>query len=123
MAKILVVDDEKQFLEMMTIRFEANGYEVITATDGKEGLTKAKSENPDIILLDVMMPEIDGFEVCKLLKNDEQYSGIPIIICTAMAQTADLETSNKVGADAYVTKPFDHSILLSKIEELLKKSS
>jgi len=123
MAKILVVDDEKQFLEMMTIRFEANGYEVITATDGKEGLTKAKSENPDIILLDVMMPEIDGFEVCKLLKNDERYSGIPIIICTAMAQTADLETSKKAGADAYVTKPFDHSILLSKIEELLEKSS
>jgi len=123
MAKILVVDDEKQFLEMMTIRLESYGYEVITAVNGQEGLTKAKSESPDLILLDVMMPEIDGFEVCKLLKDDEQYSGIPIIICTAMAQTADIETSNKSGADAYVSKPFDHKILLSKIEELLKKSA
>ena len=72
MAKILVVDDEERFLEMMVIRLESYGYEVITAIDGQEGLNKAKSESPDLILLDVMMPEIDGFEVCKLLKNDEQ---------------------------------------------------
>jgi len=120
MVKILAVDDEGDFLFMITMLLKANGYEVITACDGREGLTKAKNERPDLIILDVMMPEIDGFEVCKLLKSDEQYSGILIIICTAMAQTADLETSNKVGADAYISKPFDHKILLSKIEKLLK---
>jgi len=121
MAKILVVDDEKDFHTMMAIRLESYGYEVISAYDGKEGLMKAKSESPDLILLDVMMPEIDGFEVCTLLKNDKQYSGIPIIICTGMTEKVDSETSTKVGADAYITKPFDHKILRSKIEELLKK--
>jgi len=121
--KILIVDDEEQFLMMMTIRLEANGYEVITASDGREGLMKAKSESPNLILLDVMMPEMDGLEVCNLLKNDKQYSGIPIIICTGMAEKVDSESCNNVGADAYISKPFDHNILLSKIEELLKKSS
>lgn len=120
MAKILVVDDEKQFIEMMTFRLEAWGHEVIPACDGREGLMKAKSESPDLILLDVMMPEMDGFEVCSLLKNDKQYSGIPIIICTAMAQNIDLKSSEKAGADAYISKPFDHDILRAKIEELLK---
>jgi len=121
MAKILIVDDEKDFHTMMTIRLESYGYEVISAYDGREGLEMDKSESPDLILLDVMMPEMDGFEVCNLLKNDKQYSGIPIIICTGMTQKVDLEMSNKAGADDYITKPFDHNILRSKIEELLKK--
>jgi len=123
MAKILVIDDEKPFLEMMTIRLESHGYEVITACDGGEGLEMAKSESPDLILLDIMMPEIDGFDVCTLLKNNKQYSGIPIIMCTAMAQKVDIETSIDVGADAYIAKPIDHDILLNKIEELLEKPS
>jgi len=119
MPKILVVDDDKQFLEMMTVRLEATGYAVIVAFDSREGLVKAKSENPDLILLDVMMPEMDGYEFCNLLKNDKRYSNIPIIICTAMVQKTELETSNKVKADATISKPFDHKILISKIEELL----
>ena len=122
MPKVLIVDDEKQFIEMIQIRLESKGYEVIVAYNGQEGLEKAKSENPDLIILDVMMPKLDGFEVCHLLKNDARYSEIPIIICTAMAQKIDSETSQKVKANAYITKPFDHTVLLSKMDELLKKS-
>jgi len=121
MSKILIVDDEKDFHTMMTIRLESYGYEVTSAYDGREGLEKAKSESPDLILLDVMMPEIDGFEVCTLLKNDKQYSEIPIIICTGMAEKVDEDMRSKARPDAYITKPFDHKVLRSKIEELLKK--
>jgi len=122
MPKILIVDDEKNFHTMMTIRLESYGFEVISAYDGREGLEMAKSESPDLILLDVMMPEMDGFEVCNLLKNDKQYCEIPIIICTGMVEKVDVEMSSKARPDAFITKPFDHNILHSKIEELLKKS-
>jgi len=105
----------------MTIRLESYGYEVISAYDGREGLEMAKNERPDLILLDVMMPEIDGFEVCNLLKNDKQYCGIPIIICTGMAEKVDEDMRSKAGPDAFIIKPFDHNILHSKIEELLEK--
>ncbi len=123
MPKVLFVDDEKLYIGLMQIRLESKGYEVITAYNGQEGLEKAKSENPDLIILDVMMPKLDGFEVCRLLKSDARYSEIPIIICTAKAQKVDLETSQKVKADAYITKPFDSVALLSKMDELFKKST
>jgi len=79
MAKILIVDDEIQLIQMVQMRLEANGYEVVTANDGVEGLKKVKSENPDLIILDIMMPKMDGFEACDLLKKDPQTSQIPII--------------------------------------------
>jgi len=94
---------------------------VIIANDGQEGLKKVKSENPDLILLDVMMPKMEGFEVCNLLKNDARYSKIPIILFTAKALQADIEAGQDAGADAYITKPFEPSVLLAKIEELSKK--
>ena len=121
MAKILLVDDEIQLITMIQMRLEANGYEVITANDGEAGLEKAKSENPDLIMLDVMMPKMDGYKVCGLLKNDTRYSKIPIILFTARAQQDDKDVGGEVGADAYITKPFEPPILLAKIEELLKK--
>lgn len=122
MAKLLIVDDEVQLVEMVKMRLEANGYEVVTACDGQEGLDKAKSENPDLIMLDVMMPKMGGYKVCGLLKNDARYSKIPIILFTARAQQDDREVGDEVGADAYVTKPFEPPVLLAKIEELLGKS-
>lgn len=122
MAKILVVDDEIQLITMVQMRLEAKGYEVITANDGEEGLAKAKSERPDIILLDVMMPKMDGYKVCGLLKNDTRYSKIPVILFTARAQQGDRDVGGEVGADAYVTKPFEPPVLLAKIEELLNKA-
>jgi len=86
MAKILIVDDEINLVELVHMQLEEHGYEVIAANDGEEGLEKAKSENPDIIVLDIIMPKIGGFEVCRILKNNARYSKIPIIFLTAMAQ-------------------------------------
>ena len=123
MPKILLVDDEIQLITMVQMRLEANGYEVITANDGQEGLEKAKSENPDLIMMDVMMPKMDGYKVCGLLKNDTRYSKIPVILFTARVQQDDKELGGEVDADAYVTKPFEPYVLLAKIEELLNKAS
>ena len=121
--KILIVDDETDLIMMVQMRLEANGYEVISANDGQEGLEKVKNESPDLILMDVMMPKMNGYEVCGLLKNDTLYSKIPIILFTGKAQQDFEEVGKKAGADAFITKPFDPPDLLSKIEELLKKSS
>ena len=122
MAKILIVDDERQSVRMAQVWLEAHGYEVITADDGEEGLEKAKSENPDLIILDVMMPKIDGYQVCSLLKNDAQYTNIPIILLTDKAQGIFERIGDKVGADAFITKPLSSKVLLGKVEGLLKKS-
>jgi len=83
MEKILIVDDEVNLIKLVQMRLEAHGYEVISANDGEKGLEKAKSENPDLIILDVMMPKMGGYEVCRLLKTDAMYTNIPIIRFTA----------------------------------------
>ena len=120
MAKrILIVDDEVQLVEMVKMRLEAAGYEVISAYDGQEGFDKAKKDKPDLIILDLMLPKMDGYKVCGLLKNDARYSKIPIIMFTARAQEEDSRLGKDLGAEEYVTKPFDPKILLSKIKELL----
>jgi DNA-binding response OmpR family regulator len=118
--KILLIDDEKDLVETVVFRLEGSGYEVITASDGKEGLNKAKKENPDLIVLDLMLPMIDGYKVCGLLKADVKYNKIPIIMFTARAQESDKAIGREVGADAYITKPFEPQILMDKIKELLK---
>jgi len=122
-AKILIVDDEIQFREMLRERLEANGYEVVSAKDGEEGLEKVESEKPDLIVLDVMMPKMGGFEACSILKKDVRYNKIPIIFLSAMAQQDDMAVGKDVGADTYITKPFEAPVLIDKIEELLKKPS
>ena len=120
--KILIVDDESDLVEMLSIRLEASGYQVITASDGQEGLHKAQTEKSDLIILDLMLPKIDGYKVCRMLKFDEKYRQIPIILFTARAQEADIKLGEEVGADAYVTKPFEPDILLGKITQLLNRS-
>ncbi len=117
--KILVVDDEPFLVMALKIRLEMVGYEVITAYDGLEGLNKAREEEPDLILLDVMLPKKNGYQVCQLLKFDEQYKHIPIIMLTAKGQKTDKEWGEKTGADVYMTKPFEDAELLAKIKELL----
>ncbi|MDP2921849.1 MAG: response regulator [Candidatus Omnitrophota bacterium] len=117
--RILVVDDEKDILDTLRIRLEANGYEVVTACDGQDGLDKAKTVSPDLIILDLMLPKIDGYKVCRMLKFDEKYKHIPIILFTARAQDDDKKTGMEVGANAYITKPFEAPVLLAKIKELL----
>jgi DNA-binding response OmpR family regulator len=116
---ILLVDDEKDLLEVVKIRLEASGYKVLTALDGQEGFNLAKREKPDLIILDLMLPKIDGYKVCRMLKFDEKYKKIPVILFTARAQESDEKLGYECGADAYITKPFDPKILLAKIEELL----
>ena len=118
---ILIVDDEVQLVEMVKMRLEASGYEIIFAHDGQEGLDKAKKEKPDLMILDLMLPKIDGYKVCRMLKFDEKYKQIPIILFSARAQDEDKQMGKEVGADAYITKPFDPQALLGKIKELLKE--
>jgi two-component system alkaline phosphatase synthesis response regulator PhoP len=119
--RILVVDDEAELVKAVQIRLEQTGYEALVAYDGHEGLEKAREEKPDLIILDLMLPKMDGYKVCSLLKADTRYHKIPIIIFTARAQESDKKMGEEVGADAYITKPFDHRILLDKITELIKE--
>ena len=120
-SKILIVDDEPNVVIVIKDRLEAKGYETITAKDGEEALAKARSEEPDLILLDIMLPKMDGFKVCRMLKFDERYKQIPIVMLTAKATQADVKTGKETGADAYMVKPFDFDTLLMTIERLLEK--
>ena len=117
--KILIVDDEKDMLYAVKIQLEAQQFEVLTASDGQAALDKARSEKPDLIILDLMLPKIDGYKVCRMLKFDEKYKKIPIIMFTARVQDRDQKVGFEVGADAYITKPFESKVLLAKINELL----
>lgn len=119
--RILLVDDEIVLVKMVKMRLEANNYEIITGYDGQEALEKAREEKPDLIILDLMLPKMDGFKVCMMLKRDQRYMKIPIIMFTARAGESDNKLGFECGADAYITKPFEPSILLSKIKELLKE--
>ena len=121
MPKILVVDDEHNLIKIVKKNLEVYGYEVIAAYDGKEGIEKVKSEKPDLVILDVIMPRMDGYQACRLLKTDALYADIPIILFTSKALGDFDEIGDKAGADAFVAKPFDLKVLLAKIEELLEK--
>jgi len=116
--RILIVDDEQDIVTITSKLLKISGYEVIIANDGQEGLEKAKTEKPDLIVLDLMLPKINGYKVCGLLKKDTRYAKTPVILFTAKARAEDIELGKKVGADAYITKPFEPEVLLSKIEEL-----
>jgi adenylate cyclase len=120
---ILVVDDEVEFRILLRARLEANGYAVIEAEDGAVGLDKARKMNPDLILLDVMLPKMDGYKVARLLKFDEKYRNIPIILLTARSQQSDRETGMMVGGDAYLTKPYKAEELLEMVAKLLAKKA
>lgn len=119
--KLLIVDDEKDMVFAVKLQLEANGFDVITAHDGQAALEIARKEKPDLLILDLMLPKIDGYKVCRMLKFDEKYKHIPIIMFTARIQKSDEKLGYEVGADAYVTKPFELPVLLSKIRELLKE--
>ena len=119
--RILVVDDETQMVDMVKMRLEANDYLVLTAYDGQEALEKARREKPDLIILDLMLPKMDGYKVCGLLKGDAKFVKIPIIMFSAKAQKEDIKLGEELGADAYISKPFESQVLLGKIKELLEK--
>ncbi len=117
--KILVVDDEPDVASLLTLLLKSQGYNVIAAGDGQEALELARDQSPDLILLDIMLPRLDGYKVARMLKFDENFSHIPIIMLTAKIQEKDKETGLEMGANAYVTKPFDTEELLKKIKDTL----
>jgi len=117
--KILVVDDGADLVKAIEIRLKAKGYEVLTAFDGEEALTRARRESPDLIILDIMLPKINGFKVCRLLKFDEKYQKIPVIMLTAKTEEGDKTLGEETGANEYITKPFEWEDLMEKIEEHL----
>ena len=120
MAKlILIIEDEPDMVGMIKMRLGAAGYETKEALDGQEGLRLAREEEPDLIILDLMLPKLDGYKVCRMLKFDEKYRHIPVIMFTAKAQEGDIKLGKEVGVNAYITKPFESKVLLSKIKELL----
>jgi len=117
--RVLLVDDEDLILEMLSDILRNAGYDVLTACDGAEGLARARAEKPDLIILDVMMPKLDGLKMARLLKSDRNYSHIPIIILTAKAGASDPELVRQAGADCYLTKPVDGDLLMGHMKRLL----
>ena len=122
-ARVLVVDDEPDLIRILEFGLRAAGYQVEIAVDGQEGLKKAREIRPDIILLDLMLPKLDGYKVCRLLKFDERYRQIPIIILSARTQEGDQALAKEMGANRFVTKPYEFGEILAHIEALLKASS
>ena len=119
--KILVVDDEPDAVELAAFNLKAAGYEVTTASDGKEALKKAKALVPSLIILDLMLPEVDGLEVCKILRRDPATSAIPILMLTAKAAEIDRVLGLELGADDYVTKPFSPREMILRVKGLLRR--
>jgi DNA-binding response OmpR family regulator len=118
--RILVVDDEVDLVETVRFSLELDGWDVLVAYNGEEGLNQARKENPDLILLDLMLPKLDGYKVCRLLKFDERYKHIPILMLTAKTQEKDKIIGKETGADEYITKPFDMDELIKKVKNYLK---
>ena len=118
--RLLIVDDERDFVDALVERLEASGFDILKAFNGKEGLEKAHSEKPDLIVLDIMMPEMNGYDVCRKLKFDKAFKDIPIIMLTANFYPDDIRFGQEMGADAYMTKPLELELLLHKINALLR---
>lgn len=121
-AHILVIDDEEDILELARYTLTKEGYEVTTLTSGDEAVETVKSEHPDLILLDLMLPGLDGFEVCKLLKRDSDTAEIPIIMLTAKGEESDIITGLELGADDYITKPFSPKVVVARLRSVLRRS-
>ncbi len=119
--KILIIDDEQDLVDFVKLRLEANNYLVVAASDGKEGLSVCARENPDLVLLDILIPKIDGFKVCQALKKAPSTAGIPIIMLTAKDRTEDVKLAKEAGVDGYIIKPFDSATLLLSIKDQLDK--
>lgn len=117
--RILVVDDEPSILETIKFHLELSDYNVVSASDGMEALKIARSENPDLILLDLMLPRMDGYKVCKMLKMDKRYKNIPVIMLTAKAGSVDEVEGYQSGADAYIKKPFDLEELSNVVRDMI----
>jgi class 3 adenylate cyclase/AmiR/NasT family two-component response regulator len=119
-ARILIADDNPDNLDIFRTRLAVHNYEIFTATDGEEALLRAKEKQPDLILLDVMMPKMDGIDVCRHLKADRSLPFMPIIMVTAKTATQDIVAALEAGADEYLTKPVDHAALVARVKSMLR---
>ena len=118
---VLVVDDERDIVELLEYNLSRNGYKVIGVGTGEEALKAARTELPDLVLLDLMLPGTDGLDVCKILRNDAKTAHIPIVMLTARGEEADVVTGLELGADDYVTKPFSPRVLLARVKAVLRR--
>jgi Response regulators consisting of a CheY-like receiver domain and a winged-helix DNA-binding domain len=119
--KILIVDDEAPIRELVRYNLEKEGYPTVSAENGTEALRLARSENPSLVILDLMLPDMSGLDVCRVLKNDTKTLAVPIIIVTAKTEDADIVAGLELGADDYVTKPFSPKVLTARIKSVLRR--
>ena len=117
--RVLLIEDDPSSIRLVSYTLEQEGYEVLTAMNGLDGLKKVREEAPDLLVLDVMLPGLDGFEVCRRLRADEQTAGLPVLMLSAKAQEIDKTTGLKVGADDYLAKPADPSEIVARVANLL----
>jgi two-component system phosphate regulon response regulator PhoB len=121
--RVLVVEDDEDILELVRYNLEKEKYEVIGVCTGEDALDAARSESPDLIVLDLMLPGVDGFEICKLLKNDARTLHIPVVMLTAKGEEADIVTGLELGADDYITKPFSPKVLIARVRAVLRRKA
>ncbi len=121
-GKVLVVDDEVNITQILEFSIGSEGYEVLTASNGEEAVDKARREQPDLIILDIMMPKIDGYETCRILKANPLTKNIPVVLLTAKGRDIDKRLGYEVGATDYIIKPFSPNKLIERIHELLVSS-
>jgi two-component system, OmpR family, alkaline phosphatase synthesis response regulator PhoP len=119
--RILIVDDEEDVLELVRYNLDKEGYKVETAITGEQALAKARTKLPDLIILDLMLPGIDGLDVCKKLKSDSKTQNVPIIMLTAKSEESDIVAGLELGADDYVTKPFSPKVLIARVRRALQR--
>lgn len=118
--RILIIEDEESLLKLETILLTLKGFEVVGAFTGKSGMEKLATEEFDLVLLDIMLPDIDGFEVCKLIRKDPRISGIPIVMLTGKKSKEDYDKGMSCGANLYLTKPFKSALIIDEINNILK---
>ena len=118
-VRILVVDDDPVIVELLRVNFEIEGFEVVSAADGREGLDRARSERPDVVVSDIMMPRLDGLQMLSQLRADPTTARLPVILLSAKAQNADVQHGLELGAADYVTKPFDPLELIERVNAVL----
>ena len=119
LPRVLIVDDDKVIQQLLEVNLELEGYEIAKASNGEEALSRVRDFGPDLVLLDVMMPKVDGREVCRRMKADPAMAEIPVIFLSARAQDMDVESGLELGASAYITKPFDPVELLDTVSRVL----
>ena len=121
-AKILVVDDEKNIIELVRYNLEKEGFAVISATDGEEALKLVSEKEPEMVILDLMLPGIDGLDVCRELKRNDKTSSIQVIMLTAKGEESDIVVGLELGADDYITKPFSPRVLVARVKAVLRRT-